>query len=101
MLLHTEQYVTGSFTSRTASTSRSVASRGVFRMWKARRCAPFGPMPGRRCSSSIKRVRGSGSAIENLESRELQPSQHGAHLLRQFLVGLAVSVVDRRDDQIL
>src|SRR3954453_6527040 len=100
MLLHTEQYVTRSLTSRSASMRRSVSSRGVFNRWNASRCAPFGPMPGRRTSSSMRRFSGSGSA--NLHSWQLHARrQHPAHLLGHRLVGLAMRVVDGGDDEIL
>src|SRR3954454_10964173 len=100
MLLHTEQYVTRSLTSRSASMRRSVSSRGVFSRWNASRCALFGPMPGRRTSSSMRRVRGSGSA--NLHSRQLHARrQHSAHLARRLFVGLAMGVVQGGDDEIL
>src|SRR5262249_42842306 len=104
-----------------APTSRSVSSRGVLRRWNASRCAPFGPMPGRRCSSAIRRTRGSGSDIdrlqravykggmveigiaksEALEARQLETAHHAAHFLRHFLVGLALRVIDSGHDQVL
>src|SRR5947208_1651834 len=60
MLLQTEQYVTRSLTPTMASHRRSASSRGVFRIWKARRCAPLAPMPGSFLSCSISSVSGSG-----------------------------------------
>src|SRR5512142_1864180 len=101
-LLHTEQYVMRSFTSRTASTSRSASSRGVRRMWNARRCAPLRPMPGRRCSSSIKRVIGSGWFMRaSSEPRDLHSAHEAAHLAVHLVVHFSMGVVDRREDQVL
>src|SRR5262245_21755720 len=54
-------------------------------------------MPGRRCSSSMSRTRGSGSDKLELHAGR----QHLAHLLRHPLVCLALRVVDRGDDQVL
>ena len=59
----------------------------------------FGPMPGRRCSSSIRRTRGSGRRRHR--SWNLQSAHHAAHLLLNLLVGFAVRVVDGGDDQVL
>ena len=71
-------------------------------MWNASRCAPFGPMPGRRCSSSMRRARGIGQRHASYMPGQLHARRHhAAHLLRHRLVGLALRVVDRRDDQIL
>src|SRR5947209_5579994 len=106
MLLQIEQYVTRSFTARSASTSRSASSRVFLRMWNARRCAPLGPMPGRRCSCSMRRMRGSGSGIGGSAAAILQPwdletSHHASHRLAELLFGLALGIVDRRHDQVL
>src|ERR1700737_3630914 len=108
-----EQYVTRSFTSRTASASRSACSRGVLRIWNASRCALFGPIPGRRWSSSMRRTRGSGNDMKDGSqtkqgerkgpfNSQLQPwRQHAAHLLGHLLIDFALGVIDRCNDQIL
>ena len=46
--------VVRSLTAMMASASRRASSPGTFKMWKAMRWADFGPMPGRRPSSSMR-----------------------------------------------
>src|SRR2546430_8460544 len=107
MLWQIEQYVTRSFTSRMASARRSVVSRGVLRTWNASRWAPLGPIPGSRCSSSMRRTREGGRDIAARcrlsisESGQLQSAHHTAHLLRHLVLGLALGVVDGGHDQVL
>src|SRR5215203_3168972 len=81
-------------------------------MKNARRCAPFGPMPGSRCSSSMRRRTGSGrdiqtvarsrsSVVDSVYPSEFQPRHQAAHLRGEFFLDLAVGVVDRGEDHVL
>src|SRR4051812_41755095 len=94
-----------SLTSCIAAARRSISSRGVLSTWKARRCALFAPMPGRRCSCSISLVSGSGRLIgqsaASKHAGDFQAAHHPAHLLLHAFVGLALRVVDRRENQVL
>src|SRR5438874_4407437 len=51
---HSRQKLTRSLALTMASASRLASSGAVFTRWKASRCADFGPMPGRRDSSSMR-----------------------------------------------
>src|SRR3954469_6199538 len=73
-------------------------------MWNASRCALFGPMPGRRCSSSMRRTSGSGSDTSDyrLQISEFHAGrEHATHLLGHLFIRFAMRVIDRGDDHIL
>src|SRR6266542_3541005 len=101
MLLQIEQWATRSLTSRSAVVRRSTSSRGLLSRKKARRCALFAPMPGSRWSSVMSCVSGSGRGMPALHSWNLEPAEHPAHLLLHRLIGLAMRLGDRSDEQVL
>src|SRR5262245_1493779 len=105
-LLQIEQYVMFSFTERIASHSPSTSARGVFRMWYAKRCALFAPMPGRRWNGAVHSAW--GSVLDKTsrppvlpEPWNLHSAHHALHLARQRFVDFAMRVVDRRHHEIL
>src|SRR5919201_746790 len=91
------------FTSSIARASPSARTRSARRMWNASRCAVFGPMPGSRESSWIRRSSGSGSAGMGLEEAGREPQAGGdrLHLRRRHLLRLLHRLVDGGDDQVL
>src|SRR5690349_5059383 len=97
---HSEQQRTSRTTPVTAF-ARSAAYPGpALMMWKARRCAVFSPMPGRRASSFTNRAMGSATAISIRQSGDLDPARR----LLEVLVGgearLLGARVHRRGDEV-
>src|SRR5436305_8530286 len=71
-LLQTEQETILRFTSSSAPTKRSTSVSVIRSTWKARRCAVFCPMPGRRLNSSMSLV--TGSKYSSMRSKFQVPS---------------------------
>src|SRR5512140_290638 len=77
------------FTSEMAAARSRAYSSGARRMWKARRCAVFSPMPGSLASCATNRFRASG--LISGEARDL----HAAGDLRELLLGVLVRLGQR------
>src|SRR3954464_961711 len=108
MLLQTEQRRILSLTSRTASARAMASSSEERRMWKARRCADFPPMPGSFFSSSMRRAIGSANLdigfrhwFAQSESGDSHAAHHSADGGLHLVVYLAAGFVAGGDDEIL
>src|SRR5512146_2253587 len=85
------------FTSEMAAARSRAYSSGARRMWKARRCAVFSPMPGSLASCATSRFNASGlmRAVERLERSGDARDLHAAGDLRELLLGVLVRLGER------
>src|SRR6266700_1341683 len=94
-----------SFTAAIASDRRRASAASAFRMWKARRWAVFGPMPGSRVSASTRSWTGpantGASAWPSAHAREAHaPRERPEPLRGEFLLS-PEPVVERCPEQVL
>src|SRR4051812_35394984 len=108
MLLQMEQRRSLSFTSRTAAARAMASSSEERRMWKARRCADFPPMPGSFLSSSMRRAIGSANLdigfrhwSAQSESGDSHAAHHAAHGGLHLIVYLAAGFVAGGEHEVL
>src|SRR5919112_4015314 len=92
-LKQVSQNLTVSLTSLSVLARRSTSSASAARMWKASRCALFGPMPGSRPSSSMRSWTGpSYTPPLRLEGQARQAAAHPAGQRAELAGGQRLSL---------
>src|SRR3954451_8645551 len=98
-LPQTVQKRTLSLTSVNAATRRRTSGGSAASRGKAMRCAPLGPTPGRRPSSSIRSW--TAPSYTGSETRQAQPAGERPHPVLSEIGGRARGVTNRGDNEVL